>query len=138
MSEQLMVCKALAAMMRQQGDPSEEEVSFVAHAAFELALTSEQNEEVQKVLKEGGDYEGFIKEIGSKPMRTYLFRRVVAATLLDEQIEEHEVKLIEATTQTFGYNEETVVQYLDWMKEGVVWEKRGVELLARLEDERQA
>ena len=83
MSEQLLVCKALAAMVRKHGDATEEEVAFVAHTAFELALTPEQNAEVQKVLKQGGDYAGLIAEITSKPMRAYLFRRVVAATLID-------------------------------------------------------
>ena len=47
MSEQLIVCKALAAMIRNHGEPSEEEVNYVAHAAFELALNQEQNEEVE-------------------------------------------------------------------------------------------
>jgi len=132
MSEQLMVCKALAAMIKNHGDPSEEEVNFVGHAAFELALTPEQNQEVQKVLMEGGDYEQFIKEITSKHMRTFLFRRVVAATLIDEKIEDDEMAIINQTASVFDYKRETVLKYLAWMQEGIAWEKRGAELLANL------
>jgi len=132
MSEQLMVCKGLAAMVRQSGEPDEDEVAFVAHAAFELALTQEQNEEVQGVLKEGGDYEAAIKEITSSQMRHYFFRRLVAATLLDDKIEDHEIAMIEKATAAFGYDEQIVVEYLDWMKEGLAWEKRGSEIMRRL------
>ncbi len=132
MSEQLMVCKALAAMFRKHGDPTEEEVNFVAHSAFELALSPEQNGEVQNVLKEGGDYDEALKGITSKPMRTYLFRRVVAATLIDEKIEDHEMAVIDAAIETFGFDAAVVKEYLDWMKEGIAWEKRGVGITAKL------
>jgi hypothetical protein len=132
MSEQLMVCKALGAMIRKHGEPTEEEVNFVAHAAMELGLTAEQNEQVQQVLKEGGDYQGFIAEISSRSMRNYLFRRVVAATLIDDKIEEHELATIQQTAKTFDFSEGVVNEYLEWMKEGIAWEKRGAELLARL------
>lgn len=132
MSEQLLVCKALAAMFRKHGDPTEEEVSFVAHSAFELALNPEQNAEVQQVLKEGDEYGGIIGGITSKPMRVYLFRRVVAATLIDENIENHEMAIIDQTATSFGFDGEVVTKYLDWMKEGIAWEKRGVELAGSL------
>jgi hypothetical protein len=132
MSEQLMVCKALAALVRNTGDPTEEEVSFIAHAAFEMSLTSAQNEEVQKVLKEGGEYGNFIKDVTSRPMRTFLFRRVVAATLIDEKIEDSEMAIINQTAEAFGYKDETVKEYLGWMQEGIAWEKRGAELMAKL------
>ena len=132
MSEQLMVCKALAAMIRNHGEPTEEEVSFVAHSAFELALSPEENAEVQEVLKQGGAYQSFIGEITSKPMRLYLFRRVVAATLIDEKIEDHEMAVIVQTAKAFGFTDEAVKAYLGWMKEGIAWEKRGAEIAAQL------
>lgn len=132
MSEQLLVCKALAAMIRTHGEPTEEEVSFIAHSAFELALSPEENAEVQKVLKEGGAYQSFLGEISSKPMRHYLFRRVVAATLIDEKIEDHEMAVINQTAKVFGFNDEAVTAYLGWMQEGIAWEKRGAEIAAKL------
>lgn len=132
MSEQLLVCKALAAMLRKHGEPTEEEVSFVAHSAFELALPAEHNAEVQQVLKEGGEYGALIEGITSKAMRAYLFRRVVAATLMDEKIEDDEMAMIEQTARSFGYQGDAVKDYLTWMKEGIDWEKRGAEIAARL------
>jgi hypothetical protein len=136
MSEKLMVCKALAAMIRKKGEPDEEAISFIAHAAFDLGLTSEENNQVQEILRQGGVYDDFIKEIVSSPMRSYFFRRVVAATLLDEKIEDDEIALIEKTAEAFGYQEATVISYLDWMKEGLKWEKRGAEIMRKLELER--
>jgi len=132
MSEQLLVCKALAAMIRKHGEPTEEEVGFIAHSAFELALTQEQNGEVQQVLKDGGDYVALLDGITSKPMRTYLFRRVVAATLIDDKIEDHEMAIIDQTSKAFGFGPDATKDYLEWMKEGIAWERRGVEVAARL------
>jgi len=132
MSEQLMVCKALAAMQSNKDGMTEEEVKFVGLAAFELGLSAEENQQVQQVLKQGGDFSSFIAEITSKPMRTYLFRRVVAAVLLDEQIDKDEQALINETAQQFGYDGALKDEFLEWMKEGIEWEKRGVQLFSRM------
>jgi hypothetical protein len=132
MSEQLSVCKALAAMMTKRGEPNEAEITFVANAAMELGLSPEQNEDVMKTLKGGGDFGTELGGIDSRRMRTFLFRRVVAATLLDEQVEDEELALIQQTADAFGFKKDVVDEYLAWMKEGIAWEKRGVELMAKL------
>lgn len=132
MSEQLMVCKALAAMVRSSGEVNEEEVSFVAHAAFELALSQEDNDAVQQVLKEGGDYGEIIKGVTSKTMRVFLFRRVVAAILLDEQVDDDEQAVINTTSEAFGFDGKLVGDFVGWMKDGIAWEKRGAKLMAKL------
>ena len=132
MSEQLSVCKALAAMMTKGGDANEAEITFVGNAALELGLGPEENEEVMKTLKGGGDFATEIGSITSKRMRTYLFRRVVAATLLDESIEDEELAVIHDTAKAFEFNSDVVNDYLEWMKEGIAWEKRGAELMAKL------
>jgi hypothetical protein len=132
MSEQLAVCKALGALFSKHGEPSEVEVTFVANAAMELGLTTEQNEQVMAVLKEGGDYGALLAEIKTKALRTFLFRRVVAATLIDEQIEDEELATIHQTAGAFGFDKAVVEQYLAWMQEGIAWEKRGAELMAKL------
>ena len=56
----------------------------------------------------------------------------MAATLLDDKIEDHEIAMIEKATAAFGYDEKVVVEYLDWMKEGLAWEKRGGDIMRRL------
>ncbi|MCA9666651.1 MAG: hypothetical protein KC503_13725 [Myxococcales bacterium] len=134
MSEKLAVCQALAALVRNHGEPDEEEVRFVGHAAFDLGLNEEENSAVQTVLKEGGDYDGFLDQITSKPMRLFLFRRVCAAVLLDEEITEAERSFLGKTYGKFGYDAGFVEAYLAWMREGIQWEKRGAELMARLAD----
>ena len=132
MSEQLSVCKALAAMMTKSGEADEAEITFVGNAALELGLSPEENEEVMKTLKEGGDFGAELGGITSRRMRTYLFRRVVAASLLDEQVEDEELAAIHDTAKAFDFKSDVVDQYLEWMKEGIAWEKRGVELMAKL------
>jgi hypothetical protein len=132
MSESLNVCQALAAMVRVAGDPTEEEVRFVGHAAFDLGLSAEENGKVQATLKQGGDFATFVAEVKSRPMRHFLFRRVVAASLLDEQINDSERALIQQTARAFGYEDPIVEELVAWMQEGIAWEKRGAELFGRL------
>ncbi|MFO8072958.1 MAG: hypothetical protein R6V85_13880 [Polyangia bacterium] len=132
MSEKLNVCKALAAMIRNHGEPDEAEVTFVANAALELGLTPEENEQVTETLKSGGDFPVFLAEIRSRPMRLFLFRRVVAATMLDEKVEDDEMDAIERTAEAFDFDDRVVEEYVDWMKDGIAWEKRGAQLMYRL------
>ena len=132
MSEQLNVCLALAAMMRSHGEPDEEEVRFIGHAAYDLGLDEAQNNTVTDVLKEGGKFDEYLPNITSKPLRMFLFRRVVAASLLDEEITEEERAFITKTANAFGYDLGLVEAYMCWMREGIQWEKRGAELMARL------
>jgi hypothetical protein len=119
-------------MIRSHGEPSEEEVIFVANAAMELGLEVEDNRKVREVFEEGGDYEAFISGISDRELRLYLFRRVVAATLIDEQINEAELAFIDKTAKSFGYGEKAVGDFLGWMKDGIEWEKRGADIFARL------
>ena len=132
MSEKVNVCKALGAMFRNHGDPNEAEVTFVPNAAMELGLTQEETEEVTGVLKDGGEFAGFVKEIKSRPVRAFFFRRLVAATLLDEKVEDDELKVIHDTADEFGFDTGAVDEYLAWMKEGIEWEKRGADIMAKL------
>lgn len=132
MSEQLSVCKALAAVMTKSGEANEAEITFVGNAALELGLSPEENEEVMKILKEGGDFGVELGAIASRRMRTYLFRRVVAATLLDDEVEDEELVAIHDTAKAFDFKADVVDDFLAWMKEGIAWEKRGVELMAKL------
>ena len=132
MSEPLNACLALAAMIRDHGTPSPDEVRFVAHAAIELGLDQQDNERVQQTLKDGGDFESHLAEITSRAMRLFLFRRLVSAVLLDEQINDSERAYISKAAEAFGFVPATVDEYLAWMRDGLAWEKRGAELVQRL------
>ena len=132
MTEKTMACKALAAMFKNHGDPNDLEITFVANAAMELGLDNKEADEVMQVLKEGGDYQAFIGGMNSKAVKTFFFRRVVAATLLDEQIEDAELKLIYDTAGMLAFNKDAVDEYLEWMKEGIAWDKRGIAIAGKL------
>ena len=132
MSELLSACKALAALVRDHGQPTIDEVNFVAHSALELGLDHEQHAEVQSVLENGGDYSQFISTIESRDVRVFLFRRVVEATLLDDQINETEKQYISATAQAFGYSNDVVDEFVAWMRDGMDWEKRGLAIIDRM------
>ncbi len=132
MSELLIACKALAAMVRDHGEPTVDEVRFIAHAALELGLDVSQNEEVQGVLKTGGDFAALIAGVESKEAREFLFRRIVSATMLDDHINDAEKAYIQNTAKAFGYDGKVVDEFVAWLREGLDWERRGVEILERL------
>ena len=132
MSEALDTCQALAALVQAGGTTTEEEVRFVGHAAFDLGLSAEENQNVEQTLKQGGDYAALLSKVKSRPMRQFLFRRVVAAALLDEQVTASEQAVIQDTAKAFDYDPGLVEAFVCWMREGIQWEKRGAELMARL------
>ncbi len=132
MSEEINACKALAAMVRDHGQPSVAEIRFVAHAALELGLSPEENEEVQKVLAEGGDFGAHIAMVNDRTLRQVVFRQIVSATLLDDEINDSEHHYISTTAGAFGYDDSVVEDFIAWMKEGMEWEKKGNTLFARM------
>lgn len=132
MSERLAVCQALAAMLRQQGEPNEEEVTFVGLAAMQLGLTQDENQRVQQTLKEGGDYAAHLSQITSKPMRSFFFRRMLAATLLDAQINDSEQAFIDQAAQAFDCTPQLVADLIAWMKVSIDVEAQLTVLLARI------
>ena len=132
MSERLMVVKALAAMMGNKTDLTEEEVMYVGHAALEMGLTDDENEQVQATLKEGGDYAAIVSGISSRTLRTFLFRRMVAAILLDDRIDADEQVVIDQTADAFGYDDELKASFVQWMMDGITWEKRGAQLMSKM------
>lgn len=129
MSENVNACKALAAMVRDHGQPTIDEVNFVAHAALRLGLDAEQNEEVQAVLEKGGDFKKLITEVKDRDTRIFLFRRIVEVSLMDDQINAEERQYITTAAEEFGYEEAVVVAFVSWMREGMEWERRGAEII---------
>ncbi len=132
MSEPLNACLALASMIRDHGTPTPDEVKFIVHAAIELGLENEDNELVQKTLRDGGDFESHLPEITSRAMRIFTFRRMVSAVLLDHQIDDSQRSYIAKTAEAFGFDKAVVDEYLKWMREGLEWEKRGADIVQRL------
>lgn len=132
MSENVSAVKALAAMIRDHGEPNVDEVVYVAHAALELGLDPEENEAVQQVLADGGSFAEFLGQVESENARLFLFRRIVSATLIDAEINDSEKHYIAQTAEAFGFDQNVVEEYISWMCEGIDWERRGVAIMSRL------
>ena len=132
MSEKLSACKALAAMIRDHGTPSVDEVVYVAHAALELGLDPDENAEVQSVLADGGDFNALINDVETPDVQLFLFRRVVSASLIDAEINDDEKKFIATTAEAFNYQPHVVEEYISWMCQGIDWERRGAGIMSRL------
>jgi len=132
MSEKLSACKALAAMIRDHGTPSVDEVVYVAHAALELGLDPDENAEVQTVLQEGGDFGRFLAQVEAPDVQLFLFRRVVSASLIDAEINDDEKKFIAITAEAFNYEPQVVEEYISWMCQGIDWERKGAGIISRL------
>jgi len=132
MSENLSACKALAAMVRDQGQPTIDEVNFVAQAALRLGLDPDQNEQVQAVLKDGADFGGLLEDVTTQEIQQFLFRRIVEVSLVDDSINAEERQYISNAAKAFGYGEDLVVEFVTWMRDGIAWEKRGAEIFERM------
>jgi hypothetical protein len=132
MKERATAACALAAMVREKGSPTPEEVRFVAHSALELALDDPANEQVQEVLREGGDFAALLAEVTSVDLRRFLFRQIVTLALLDEHITEEEQSYIGRAAGAFGYGDKVVEEFVGWIRDGIEWEKRGAALMERM------
>jgi hypothetical protein len=132
MSEALSACRALAAIIRDHGTPNVEEVRFVAHAALELGLDPDENQQVQKTLQEGGDYKALLSEVKERELQVFLLRRLVSAVLLDEEVDDDEKHYIDIARTAFGFDAAAVKEFVAWMREGLAWEQRGAGIVAKL------
>lgn len=132
MSERLAVCQALAAMVSQNGQPDEQEVTFVGMAALQLGLSADENEKVQAILKGGGDFMGSIEQITSKPMRAFFMRRALAAVLLDDQITCSEQSFIDQAAKTFGCDAQLIAELTAWTKVSIAVENQLAQTLAKV------
>lgn len=134
MSERLTTCKALAAMIQAGGQPTVDEMRFIAHIALELGLSDADNKAVQSVLSSGGAFEDLVAQIKDPEMRVFLFRQVVAAALIDDHINDAEHSYINKAATAFGISAEHRAAFIAWMHEGMDWERRGAALLAAMKN----
>ncbi len=133
MNEQkINVCRALAAMFASSdGEVTDEEMAFVGQAALHLGLDEGELRLVQQALATQLDYNELVATVDEPELRKFLFRRVVAATFTDEHLSETEHQLVNDTASAFGWDIGAVDDYVKWMQEGIDWERRGEEILAR-------
>ena len=119
-------------MVRDHGEPSVDELRFVAHVALELGLDESQNADVQNILKSGGNFEDNLASINDRDIQLFLFRQVVAAALIDEEINDKEKHYINTTAEKLGITPELRSAFVAWMHEGIEWERRGAALVNQM------
>ena len=85
MNEQkINVCRALASIFSSNEEVSEQEAAFVGRTALDLGLDEGELKLVQQALGSNLDTKEILGSITDSDLRRFLFRRVVAATLIDE------------------------------------------------------
>jgi len=133
MNEQkINVCRALASVFANQDEVTDEEAAFVGRAALDLGLDEGELKLVQQALATPLDLKPLLATITDNGLRQFLFRRIVAATLIDEQLNEHDKNALATTAESFGWNQAVVQEYVTHMKQGLEWEKKGEDIISRL------
>lgn len=133
MSERATTCQALAAMIRDAGEPSVDEMRFIAHVGLELGLSEDEHKSVQTILEKGGNFDELIAGVKQPDMQLFLFRQVVAAALIDDHINDSEHSYINKAATAFTISDELRAAFVAWMHEGMEWEKRGMALLEQMQ-----
>ena len=117
MNEQkINVCRALASIFSSNEEVSEQEAAFVGRTALDLGLDEGELKLVQQALGSNLDTKEILGSITDSDLRRFLFRRVVAATLIDEQLSSHEQKVFNAIVEIFKWDEGTVKEYISHMQ----------------------
>lgn len=133
MNEQkINVCRALASIFASKDEVSDAEAAFVGRTALDLGLDEGELKLVQQSLATALDTTALLKTITDPGLRRFLLRRVVAATLIDSELNEKERQVIDTITAVFGWDKAVVGDYVAHMQAFIEMEKKGEELLARL------
>lgn len=131
MNEQkINVCRALASIFGEE--PSDEETAFVGRCGLDLGLDEGELKLVLQALGTPIDTKAVCETVQDPMMRKFLFRRVVAAILLDADMSETEKAVLDQITETFGWDKAVVDEYVEHMKAFIEMEKKGEEILGRI------
>ncbi len=133
MNEQkINVCRALASVFTQNEEVTDDEAAFVGRAALDLGLDEGELKLVQQALATPLNFKELLTTIQDPELRRFFFRRIVAAVFTDEHLTENEKQLVSLTAELFDWNQDIANKYVEWMQQGIEWEKKGEEILAQL------
>jgi hypothetical protein len=133
MNEQkINVCRALASVFTNQDEVTDKEAAFVGRAALDLGLDEGELKLVQQALATPLELKPLLASITDVDLRHFLFRRIVAATLIDEHLNENDKDALASTAESFGWDQSVVQEYVAHMKQGLEWEKKGEDIISRL------
>ncbi len=127
--QKINVCRALASLFGE--DPTEDEMAFVGRTALDLGLDESALKLVQQSIGTNLDIKVVLETIKHEMLQRFLFRRIVAATLIDEQLSEREQAVVETVVESFGWDTTIAREYTDHMKAFIEMEKKGEEIIGR-------
>lgn len=131
MNEQkINVCRALAAIFAEQEEVTDEEMAFVGQAALHLGLDEGELKMVQQALATPLDYDELVGTIDDPVLRRFLFNRVVAAALTDDQLTDREKQLVDQTARAFGWDAGKVAEYVECQQKAIEWDHKAQQVLA--------
>jgi hypothetical protein len=128
--QKINVCRALASIFGE--DASDEEIAFVGRAALDLGLDESALKIVLQAIGAEMDTTAVLESITDINLRRFLFRRVVAATLLDDQLTDEEKAAVDKVIEVFGFDKDLANQYCNNMKELIALERKGEEIVMKL------
>jgi hypothetical protein len=133
MNEQkINVCRALASIFTSKDEVSDEEAAFVGRTALDLGLDEGELKLVQQALAAELDTKELLRSVTDEGLRRFLFRRVVAATLIDAELSENEKQIVDTMATIYEWKKDVVEEYLGYMKGFIEMERKGEEIISRL------
>lgn len=128
--QKINACRALASLFGE--DPSDEETAFIGRTALDLGLDESALKLVLQSVGTQIDTKATLETIIDPNLRRLLFRRIVAATLIDESLTDEEKAVVDLVVKTFGWDKEKADLYVEHMKKFLEMEKEGEALIASL------
>lgn len=129
MNEKLNAVKCLVALFQNTTkEITNEEVEFIGRTAHDLSLNENEAKEIASSFNEKLNYKELLSQVKEPWLKKLLFRRIIAAVLLDGNVAQSERDFLTQTGEIFGWSNDFVNEYVKWMQEGIVWEKKGEEL----------
>jgi hypothetical protein len=128
--QKINVCRTLASLFGD--DPSDEETAFVGRCALDLGLDESALKLVLQSIGTAVDTEAVLGTVQEPMLRRFLFRRLVAAVLIDDQLTAQEKAVIERVVARYGWDKSVADAYVGHMKRLIAMERESEQLIAKL------
>jgi hypothetical protein len=128
--QKINVCRALASIFGE--DVSDEETAFVGRCGLDLGLDEGELKLVLQSVGSSIDPKVVLDTVEDDNLRRFLFRRIVAATLIDKHLSDEEKAVVDQVISSFGWDKDAANAYIDHMKAFIEMERKGEELIAKL------
>lgn len=116
-------------MSKSDGLVDESEVAFIEHLRIVHGLTNREIDALNDTVAGGVDLSEITSEISSRVARLYTVRELVALAHADGRYSDEEDELLHAICKEFAVSEEKLVEMDQWVRAGISWHKRGMEII---------